>query len=65
MCNTETVSNSGCCCQPGDMHRGHGHNLGPKPHFPSKDEQLDMLKRYKQKLKKELGEVEEKIKDLE
>lgn len=62
MCNTANYS--GCCCQPVNMHHGSGHHMGSTPNFPSKQEQIDILKRYRQKLKQELEDVEEKIKDL-
>ena len=56
---------SGCCCGHvhGPRHFRHSNCCGPV--FPSKKEQIERLKDYKQTLQDELNEVENRLKDLE
>jgi len=59
------MSASGCCCQEISTHPDFGHHPHFRPIFPIKAEQVEQLKKYKQMLDEELGEVEKRLKDLE
>lgn len=61
MCRPGVKGKQNCC---GHGHgRGYGHG-GFRRHFISKSEEIEMLKDYKEQLRKELSGVEERIKDL-
>ena len=65
MCETHEHRFSECGC--GHMHgsRHFSHSDCHSPIFPSKKEQIERLKDYKQTLQDKLNEVENRLKDLE
>jgi len=65
MCEMYEYRFSECGC--GHMHgsRHSGHSDCCSPIFPSKKEQIERLKDYKQTLQDRLNEVENRLKDLE
>jgi len=65
VCNPRQAPGPGCCCQPGSVHAGYGHPFHFRPEFPTREEQVEILKKYRQKLKQELDEVEGRLKELE
>jgi len=68
MCETKRLNHhmydSGCCCEEMTINP-YGHHPHFRPIFPTKAEQVEQLKKYKQMLDEELGEVEKRLKDLE
>ena len=56
----------GCCCEemmpPHFSHRHHFHFVQG---FPTKKEQVEILKDYKQKLQEEIAEIDKRLKELE
>jgi hypothetical protein len=55
----KTHMNSDCCCTSASCHaQPHGR------HFLTKEEKIRQLENYAEELKKEIGAVEEKIKEL-
>ena len=55
-----------CChCGCGSNHHEEEHGLGHGRRFLTKAEKVEKLKSYAEELKKELGAVEENIKELE
>lgn len=56
-------SECGCGGMYGPRHFSYSDYCGPI--FPSKKEQIERLKEYKQTLQDELSEVENRLKDLE
>lgn len=69
MCETKRfhhhMSNSACCCEENFTHPGFGQRPHFRPIFPTKTEQIERLRKYKQTLTEELDEVEKRLKDLE
>ena len=65
MCETHEYRFSECGC--GHMHgpRHFSHSDCCSPIYPSKKEQIERLKDYKQTLQDRLNEVENRLKDLE
>jgi hypothetical protein len=59
------MSASDCCCQEIFTHPDFGRHPHFRPIFPTKAEQVEQLKKYKQMLNEELREVEKRLKDLE
>jgi len=55
---------SDCCCQHGGAQL-FGHHTGHGLIFPSKKDQIEHLKEYRQRLQDLQNEVEERLKDLE
>ena len=70
MCETKSFnhfrSGGSCCCNemmaPPYFRHHHSH-FGPG--FPTKKEQVEILKGYKQKLQEEIDEIEKRLKELE
>ena len=67
MCEQGFNSNrfSGCCYGHTHEPRHFSHSDCHSPIFPSKKEQIERLKDYKQTLQDKLNEVENRLKDLE
>jgi hypothetical protein len=71
MCESKSSSRygmtGGCCCNEmmAPPHFGHHHHPHFRPTFPTRKEQVEDLKEYKQMLQEELDEVEKRLKDLE
>ena len=65
MCENHEYRFSECGCghMHGPSHSKHSDCCGPI--FPSKKEQIERLKDYKQTLQDKLSEVENRLKDLE
>ena len=69
MCETKSFNQfragAGCCCNemmaPLFFRHHHSHF---RPDFPTKKEQIEILKEYKQKLGEEINEIEKRLKDL-
>lgn len=55
-----------CCCgeisAPPFFRHHHSHF---RPFFPSKKEQVEILKEYKQRLQEEMDEIEKRLKEME
>lgn len=70
MCETKSFnhfrSGGSCCCDemmaPPYFRHNHSHF---RPGFPTKKEQIEILKGYKQKLQEEIDEIEKRLKELD
>ena len=69
MCETRRfdhhMPDSACCCGEKFTHQDFGHHHHFRPFFPTKAEQIEQLKKYKQALTEEIGEIDKRLKDLE
>jgi len=68
MCETKRFSrhmaDPSCCCKKGSSHQDLGRHHS-RPSFPTKEEQIGQLKKYRQTLAEEIGDIDKRLKDLE
>ena len=69
MCETERFSHHmagpACCCGEKFTYQDFRRHHHFRPSFPTKAEQIEQLKKYKQTLTEEIGEIDKRLKDLE
>ena len=65
-CDNQSDSSVNCCCQPSGHHNSQkGHKFNQEIIFPSRSEQIELLKEHKKKLQEQINEIDGRIKDLE
>ena len=62
----QSDSSTNCCCQTSGHHNMQkSHKFGQEVCFPSRSEQIKLLKENKNRLQEQIKEIDNKLKDLE
>ena len=65
-CDNQSDNSTNCCCQTSGHHNFQkGHNFSKEVCFPSRSEQIELLKEHKKKLQEQIKEIDNRLKDLE
>lgn len=65
-CDHPSDSSINCCCQTsGSDNMQKKHKFGQEVCFPSRNEQIELLKEHKNRLQEQIKEINDRLKDLE
>jgi hypothetical protein len=65
-CDNHSDSSVNCCCQTSGNHNLHKrHKSSQEVCFPSRSEQIELLKENKNRLQEQIKEIDDRLKDLE
>ena len=65
-CDNRSDGSVNCCCQTSGHHNmQEKHKFGQEACFPSRSEQIELLKENKNRLQEQIKEIDNRLKDLE
>jgi len=65
-CDHQSDSSVSCCCKPsGSDNLQKKNKFSQEVCFPSRSEQIELLKEHKNRLQEQIKEIDDRLKDLE